>query len=262
MNNKIKIMIIGVVSYFLISLIVLVINNSNRYIIVSNDFMFKVSNKSIKKVDKYPKYLNDKNVLYYDNGKKNNGYIHINKDGKINYYSKEYDRVMVNYYTLSSINNKKIKLIELKDEMIDSKDDEIINNYLLSNDINSEKKYTFVKKVKIKKNEYLYLISNHYTDEDIMNSYISKPDDLSYEVSFIYKNNKSYTLFQREGLESGDYSILSSIFDYNNDGNYEIAFINLNYDDHYCLCAEVYYLDNNGYTSEENCNLIVKQGVD
>ena len=56
MNNKIKIMIIGVVSYFLISLIVLVINNSNRYIIVSNDFMFKVSNKSIKKVDKYPKY--------------------------------------------------------------------------------------------------------------------------------------------------------------------------------------------------------------
>ena len=262
MNNKNRLLIIGVLFYFLISIIVSILNGFDKYIIISNAFIFKTNNKNIIAVNKYPKILKDKEVVYYDKGNSNIGFIHISLDGIIKLYNKDYNKIKANNNLLTSVNNKDLKSIYLKEENINATDEKIINDYLIKNSINHEQNYTYVRKIKIDTEYYLFIVSNNYNDEELLNDSVKRPNDNSYEISFIYKNKKSYTIFEREGRETDNYSLISNVFDYNNDGIYEIAFVSKSSTDHEYLCAEIYYFENDKYESVENCSFAVKQGVD
>ena len=266
--------LIIVIIYLIFSLGFVLYNNSKKFIIINNDYMFEVS-KKIKVVKKYPSYLDNTKINYYDGTTKLNGYINLKNNklvtdqingNNIDFYTEDYKKIVSDNVVATS-RLKDINILnkegnstdfigdndrEIVEDFLDKQgiDDYSIQNYnKYSIDINNDKS-----------TDSIYIISN--SSLNFINNYSLElpelPDDEDYyQYGFIRMGKSNIKLFEiNEDNSSGIvFYELNNIFDIDGDSNYELNFSKYNYNDYNYHCESIFKLDNNQYIEYKNCNV-------
>ena len=235
-------------------------SGNKKYLIINKDYIFDISNvNDIKVVKKYPSYINNSKIFYYDNYGKEDGYIQFvdNKLGinqkngsNVNIYSNNFKKID-SYNFIASTKNTKIKLLDkdiFKDNNITDFDLNIINENLDIDENANIEKYMF----DINSDseiDYIYTVNNL-----ISSSLLIDNNDETYCHVLVYSNDNVYTLYSKEGPTSKIYH-LNNVIDINDDGIYEFNFSVSSPSNEYDSCQSIFKYNDSKYKEIKNCVL-------
>lgn len=249
--------IIFIIVYLVFSISFILFNNSKKYIILNNDYMFRVKNDSLESVKKYPANLNNSKINYYNNSLKNKGFINIKTKkleinqvigNNIDTYTQDYKKIIGSNMVVTSGIDKLdlVNLNNIRNTKLNNDDKELLkNNSIINiNDINYFEKYIFdFNNDNVE--DTLYIISDFVFKED---NYIDSYDNFN-QVALLYSNGNFNTIFEHKATT--ELYTLNNIFDLNNDNIYEINFNVEDMNDFYYSCQSIFM----NYIEYKNCNM-------
>lgn len=262
---------IFIIVFIVFSICFNVIQFNKKYLIINNDFMFEIKKNTIKAVKRYPSYLNNSKIKYYDNGIREDGFIKIiNKKLKIDqvngsniklYTSNHnylYDMNIIATYNLDDININ--DYISLESDVLNEKDNDNINEYIDEESI-EKSVITHYKKYDIdlngdKKLDNLYILSDASFNDSEKKFEVSEEKYENTELIFANINGKNINIIKNVD-KSKRYDLIG-IIDLYNDNKKELLFSITDNKDYNYLCEAIYKLNDDNYKSIKNCVLEAK----